>query len=122
MAKWTEAEIAALRMHESAGIAPKTSAEMLSEEFGRPFTKNMVIGKRNRLGLCKPIEEWGKNHWTDERKALLRALYASAPFQGPGRDWQWITKRFNRGLAHPYRQEGLRQQFHDMKWRGVLSV
>lgn len=51
MLKWTEAQTEALKAHFEQGLSNRESADALAEEFGGRWTKNMVIGRRNRLKL-----------------------------------------------------------------------
>ncbi len=48
---WTEEETEALRRILASGVSALEAAARLSERFNRPFTKNMVIGRCDRLGI-----------------------------------------------------------------------
>jgi GcrA cell cycle regulator len=48
---WTPEETEALTDHFKTGLSALDSAKALSKQFGHGFTKNMVIGRRRRLGL-----------------------------------------------------------------------
>ena len=51
MLKWTKEQTEALKAHFMDGLSTRESADALAEEFGGRWTKNMVIGRRNRLKL-----------------------------------------------------------------------
>lgn len=51
MLKWTDKQTEALKAHFEDGLSTRESADALAEEFGGRWTKNMVIGRRNRLKL-----------------------------------------------------------------------
>jgi hypothetical protein len=51
MTTWTKEETEVLADHFQAGVSALDSAIALAETFAKPFTKNMVIGRRRRIGL-----------------------------------------------------------------------
>jgi GcrA cell cycle regulator len=52
MLKWTKEQTEALKAHFMEGLSTRESADALAEEFGGRWTRNMIIGRRNRLKLC----------------------------------------------------------------------
>jgi hypothetical protein len=55
MKQWSEEQISLLIEHFKAGLSTRESAKALTTRFGVPFTKNGVIGRRNRLGLLHGV-------------------------------------------------------------------
>lgn len=51
MRKWTDAQNEALKAHFEKGLSTRESADALAEMFGGRWTRNMIIGRRNRLKL-----------------------------------------------------------------------
>ncbi len=55
MKQWTDDQSKVLGEHFKKGFSAKESAEALTKIFGITFTKNSVIGRRNRLGLVHGV-------------------------------------------------------------------
>lgn len=79
--KWPPVILAALRRYWDDGLGDREIAARLSADFGVPFTKSAVIGRRHRLGLWradrapallqKKISAHGTRHRESKRKVAL---------------------------------------------------
>jgi hypothetical protein len=80
---WSRQEDARLRELAPMGHLQVEIAEILTQEFGRFISKDAVIGRRNRLGMCKalPHEQGNKvsQAWERRRGASPPPVRAPAP-------------------------------------------
>jgi hypothetical protein len=81
--KWPESMVDALRALTADGFSTAATADALCVKFGVDITRNMVVGKRYRMGLVAPpdIEPVAppRKRGADKRERRPRALHKPAP-------------------------------------------
>ncbi len=77
LTNWPDTHVAMLREHHAAGIACSASADLINERYGTDYSRNAVIGKRNRLGL-------GGGSDDPTRSAPVRVPRAKKPWRQAG--------------------------------------
>ena len=101
---WLGAEDEVLRRYDAAGHSCSTIALVLSEQFRRPFTRNMVVGRRKRLGLPwrGRVDSWGPRRTKYKERQPLPETPPPVPLYVPEIHPQPVTLRDRTALQCHY--------------------